>query len=76
MMEESDEGYDEKHAEDGIKKIIRKIKENRNSPCCQNILNFAKRQGMIMGITKLKEIVSKLIDCGVIGDKGSGGGGR
>ena len=72
-MEESFDGNDNEQLEDCIKKIIIKIKENRNRPCYQNILTFMNRRGKEIEMIKLKEILDGMIDRGEICNKGKEG---
>ena len=78
MDESNDENdaYDEndaKQLEECVKKVIIKIKANRNRACFQNIQNFVNRRGRNVEMEKIKEIIEDLTEKNMIVDKGKEG---
>ena len=63
-MDGSFDENDAKQLEDCVKKVISKIKANRNRACFQNIQNFVNRRGKNVEMEKLKQIIEDLTERG------------
>ena len=72
-MDESFDENDAKQLEECVKKVISKIKANRNRACFQNIQNFVNRRGKNVEMEKLKQIIEDLTEKNIIVNKGKVG---
>ena len=59
--------------ESKVIRLVKRIKNNRNRACLQNILTFANREESKMELDELKDTISKLVDRGIIRDEGKVG---
>ena len=76
LEENMDESFDEndaKQLEECVKKVMSKIKANRNRACFQNIQNFVNRRGKNVEMEKLKQINEDLTEKNIIVNKGKEG---
>ena len=64
------EGIAEQQIEDDILSIIKRIKNDRNRACVQNIHTFINRRGINMEVEEVRKLTESLVERNVIIDKG------
>ena len=64
------EGIAEQQIDDDILSIIKKIKNDRNRACVQNIHTFINRRGINMEVEEVRKLTESLVERNVIIDKG------
>ena len=72
-MEGSLHENDDNHLEECVKKVITKIRANRNRACLQNVHNFVNRRGVDVDMPKLTETIDNLCERNIIINKGKEG---